>query len=347
LASEKKKGKSAADEAGRGLTRTIVNWLVLAASIAILVAWGWQGVYWLQPGESAVILQLGAFERIRSIEGWAWHLPPPLESHEVVNTSQLRTESFGVRPTRSTPGDPTTDEQADIAEQIKRDAIQTVDNNIVNVAYELQYVVQDAYSYRFSMADPGSILHDTTEAAMRNVIGKRSIDAVLSQDRQEIEREAEQVLAALLVTYVTEVGHEAAFSIGKINLEEVQAPRAVRDAFDDVVSAAQDEKRSSLLATGDSQEILQRAQSEAAEIREQAEAYRNAKIIEAKGEASRFEALLFEYQAAPEVTRSRLYLETMEEILPGVEKMVVEPNTVNMLPMLPLGGQAPVVGGAR
>ncbi len=341
-----KNGKGdAATEAGRGVTRSIVNGLILLASVGLLAAWATQGFFKLEPGESAVILRLGAFDRVRSIEGWWAHLPPPLETHEVVNTGRLRTESFGARPTRSTPGEPLDSDEENIAEQIERDAIQTADNNIVNVAYELQYKVGDAYAYRFSMAGPAEILHDATEAAMRNVIGTRNIDAVLSQDRSEIEREAEQLLVRLLKSYVTEVGHAAAFSVDRINLEKPQAPDEVREAFADVVSAGQDEKRATLEAEGDAKEILQRAQSEAAELREQAEAYRRAKIIEARGEANRFEALLVEYQAAPEVTRRRLYLETMEEILPGVDKMVVEPNTVNMLPMLPLGGQGTPVGG--
>lgn len=343
----RKKKTDAATKARRGATRTIGNLLVLLAALVLLGAWAYQGVFWLDPGESAVILRLGAYDRTREIEGLGYHLPPPLETHQKVNVSRLRTESFGTRPTHSTPGVPTDAEEVEIADRIQRDAIQTADNNIVNVAYELQYKVGDAFAYLYSMADPAAVLHDSTEAAMRTVVGKRSIDAVLSQDRSEIEREAQKVLERLLESYVTVVGHHAAFDVGRINLEKPQAPDAVREAFADVVSAGQDEKRSSLQATGDAQEILQRAQSEAAEIREQAEAYRNATIIEARGEATRFEALLVEYQAAPEVTRRRLYLETMEEILPGVAKMVVEPNTVNMLPMLPLGGQGAPLGAGR
>ena len=129
--------ESAADKAGRGVTRTILNGLVIGVSLAILGAWAWQGIYWLEPGESAVILRLGAYDRTREVEGLAWHLPPPLESHEVVNTSRLRTESFGTRATRSTPGLPTDAEESEIAREIQRDAIQTADSNIVNVAYEL------------------------------------------------------------------------------------------------------------------------------------------------------------------------------------------------------------------
>jgi len=344
LASDKDSNE--AEAAGRGVTRTILNTLVLLASLAVLMGWASQGLYQLDPGESAVILRLGAYDRTQIIEGWGWHWPPPLESREIVNTRELRTESFGGQATRSTPGIPVDEEESEIADLIRRDAVQTGDGNIINVAYELQYKVGDPYAYRFAMAEPDAILHDATEAAMRTVIGKKTIDAVLSQDRSEIEREARQLLESMLGTYLADVDHATAFDVGRINLEKPQAPEAVREAFADVVSAGQDEKRSSLEAQGDAQEILERARSEVAELFEQAEAYKSAKIIEATGEATRFKALLVEYQNAPEVTRRRLYLETMEEVLPGVEKMVVEPNTVNMLPVLPLGKPASSVGTA-
>jgi len=337
LAAEQK--PSAADKAGRGVTRTIINTLVLLLSLAVLFGWASQGFYRLEPGESAVILRLGVYDRTQKTEGLGWHLPPPLEFHEVVNTSESRTQSFGARPTQSTPGVPADEEEREIAKVIRRDAVQTGDANIINVTYELQYKIGDAYAYRFALAAPNEVLHDATEAAMRTVIGKKTIDDVLSQDRSEIEREARTLLEAMLGSYLADVDHKSAFDIGRINLEKPQAPTAVREAFADVVSAGQDEKRSSLEARGDAQEILERARSEVAEITEQAEAFKRTRIIEARGEATRFTRLLAEYQSAPEVTRRRLYLETMEEILPGVEKLVIEANTVNMLPMLPLGNR--------
>ena len=328
----------ASEKAGRGVTRTIMNTTLLLVSLAVLFGWAYQGVFELAPGESAVILRLGAFDRVRSIEGPWVHWPPPLESHRIVNTSRSRTESFGAQPTRSTQGTPVDAEEAEIAQQIKRDAIQTVDSNIVNVAYELQYKVGDPFSFAYSMAKPDEILHDATEAAMRSVIGSRTIDAVLSQDRKEVAQEAEAQLTEMLGSYFQVTGNKSAFNVDRINLEKPQAPEAVREAFADVVSAGQDEKRSSLVATGDVREIMERARSEVAELLQQAEAYKRAKKIEAEGEATRFKALVAEYKAAPEVTRRRLYLETMEEVLPGVEKVIVEPDTVNMLPMFPLGG---------
>lgn len=331
----------------RSVTRSIVNASILLVSLAVLASWAYQGIYRLELGESAVILRLGKLDRIEETEGLRIHWPPPLEYHEIVNTSGLRTESFGTAPTRSTPGVASDEEDRGIASQIDRTAIQTADSNIVSVSYELQYKIEDAYAFAFGMADPAAILHDATEAAVREVIGKKPIDAVLSQDRGEIEQQAEALLQDLLASYFEEVGLEPAFAIDKINLQKPQAPEPVREAFADVVSASQDEKRAISIARGDAQEILERARGEAAELHEEAQAYRGAKIIEARGQSTRFEALLAEFLAAPEVTRRRLYLETMEVILPGVEKMVVEPNTVNMLPMLPLGSRATAGGPAQ
>ncbi len=343
-------GGNSVERAGRGVTRMLADRFLLAISVAILLGWAWQGVFEVAPGESAVILRLGAHHRTRVLEGYWVHLPPPLESHVIVNTGQVRTESFGEVPTRSTPGKPSESgdaEENEVAEGITREAILTADHNVVNVTYELQYKIADGYAWAFSMADPAAILHDATEAAMRNVIGKRTIDAVLSQHQGEILAEAESLLSSMLADYSASVGHAVAFEVDRLNLEKPQAPVEVREAFSDVVSAGQDEKRSTLAAGGDAAEILERARSEAAEIREQAEAYKGAKIVEAKGEAARFESLLVEYQAAPQVTRQRLYLETMEAILPGMDKVIVERDAVNLWSSWPPVPGAAVAGDAK
>jgi len=336
-----------AKRAGRGVTRMLVDGVLALVSLAILVGWGLQGVFWLDPGESAVIVRLGAYHRTRTIEGLGAHLPPPLESHVVVNVGQLQTESFGESPTRSTSGTPSDKEEKKVAEGLQREAIQTADHNVVHVSYELQYKIADGYAWAWSMADPAAVLHDATEAAMRSVVGKRTIDEVVAQNRSQIERDAERQLSEMLAAYATAVGHAPAFEVVKINLVSAQPPDEVREAFVDVVSAGQDEKRSTLAATGDASEIVERARSQAAEAREQAEAYRAATIVEAKGEAARFDALVVAYQAAPEVTRQRLYLETMEAILPGMEKVIVEPDTVNLWSSWPpprSAADAPAVG---
>lgn len=316
--------------AAKGTARRVIDGLLLFVSVAILAGWAWQGVFELAPEESAVILRLGAYDRTHAVPGYWVHLPPPLESHVVVNTRELRTESFGENPTRSTPGEPADVEEGEVAAAITREAIQTADHNVLHVTYELQYKIADGYAWAFSMADPAAVLHDATEAAMRNVIGKSGIDAVLSQDQSGVTDEAARLLAHMLAEYASAVGQAPAFEVSRINLEKPLAPEPVREAFVDVVSAGQDEKRSSLEAQGDAAEILERARSEAAEIHEQAEAYRAAKIVEAQGDATRFESLLVEYQAAPEVTRKRLYLETMESVLPGMDKAIVDKDAVHL-----------------
>lgn len=340
-------GGDSVERAGRGVTRMLANRFLLALSAAVLLAWGWQGVFEVAPGESAVILRLGAHHRTRDVEGYWAHLPPPLESHVIVNTGQVRTESFGEVPTRSTPGVPSDAEEGEVAEAITREAILTADHNVVNVTYELQYKIADGFAWAFSMADPAAILHDATEAAMRNVIGKRTIDAVLSQHQGEILAEAEDLLSTMLADYSAAVGHAVAFEVDRLNLAKPQAPVEVREAFSDVVSAGQDEKRATLAARGDAAEILERARSEAAEIREQAEAYKSARIVEAKGEAARFESLLVEYRAAPGVTRQRLYLETMEAILPGIDKVIVERDAVNLWSSWPPAPGVAAAGDAK
>ena len=127
----------------------------------------------------------------------------------------------------------------------------------------------------------------------------------------------------------------AAFQIERVQLQDVQPPAEVQDAFEDIVSATQDEQRSRSVAQGDAREIVERANAEAQEIRESALAYKEAKLVEARGESQRFLALLTEYRRAPEVTRERLYLETMEVILPTVDKLIVDPDTVNLMPFFP------------
>ncbi|MBY0399766.1 hypothetical protein K2X89_05690, partial [Myxococcota bacterium] len=155
-------GHRAAVRAARGTTRRVIDGLLLFVSIAILLGWGWQGVYQLAPEESAVILRLGAYDRTRSVPGTWIHFPPPLESHVIVNTRELRTESFGEKPTRSTPGEPADVEEGQVAEAITREAIQTADHNVLHVTYELQYKIADGHAWVFSMADPASVLHDAT-----------------------------------------------------------------------------------------------------------------------------------------------------------------------------------------
>jgi membrane protease subunit HflK len=324
----------------RGVLRTLSNGMLVLICLAVIGGWASTGFYYLQLGESAVILRVGEYHRTVTREGWLWHWPEPLEYETVINTEGVRTQVFGSKDSESTQrhheeGDSLTDEFVNF--------IQTADSNIVNVSYEIQYTILDAFSYRYGMAEPEEILFEVTESSVRQIIGGKSVDEVLYRNRYEIEVEAQRLLEQTLASYFSREGREPPFSIDKLNLQTVQPPAAVRPAFEDVVAAQQDENRSLLLATGDSREIIERSHAEAAELHERSAAYRETKVLESRGEAARFTALLAEYQRAPEVTRERLYLEAMEDVLPNVEKMVVDPNTASVVPLLsiPRGRIAP------
>lgn len=306
----------------RSVRRTVANVLTVVVSLGILGAWAWFGIYQLDPGQAAVILRLGKYSRTEPEPGLRWHLPPPLESHEIVNVAAIEREEFA----GTTPEPP-----SDAAGPRGGAAMQTSDNNIVNVSFLVQYKVKDAFQARYRVAQPRAALRDAAQAAMREVVGQHTIDGVISEQRGEVASKTEEILQEILDRY------ETGLAVVAVQLQDAQPPAAVRAAFDDVIAAAQDRSRAVNEAEGYANEVLPKARGEAAALRQEAQGYRDAKIAAAEGEAKRFEALLVEYQKAPEVTRERLYLETMEQILPQVEKVIIEPGTTNVLPYLPLG----------
>jgi membrane protease subunit HflK len=210
-------------------------------------------------------------------------------------------------------------------------SMQTSDNNIVQLSFVVQYRVKDAFASRYRVADPTSTLRDAAQAAVREVVGQMTIDGVLSERRGDVEFDSKRILQEILDSYGT------GLQIQAVQLQEVQPPEQVRAAFDDVIAADQDASRTINEAEGYRNELMPGARAEAAELIEAAAGYRDATIAESEGEAARFTAIAVEYRKAPEVTRKRLFLETMETILPDVEKIIIEPGTVSVLPYLPLG----------
>ena len=291
----------------RGAARTVTNVVLGLVAVGVILGWVGTGFYKLDLGEEAIILRLGENFRTEHKEGWNWHWPEPLEYDKKVNTQGQRTEVFGIRR-----GD---------AEGGEREGLlmQTADKNIVSVSFELQYTVSDAYSFEYGMLEPKMILFQAARSAVRQVVGGMTVDEVLIYRKQDVEKMAQTLLIKTLTSYFTAEGDAMAFQVEKINLQEVNPPESVRAAFSEVAAAQQDEERFINQARGQKAEILERSRAEAAELREGSEAYKEAKVLEARGQGQRFSALLAEYQRAPEVTRRRLYIETMEQVLPGVE----------------------------
>ncbi len=209
--------------------------------------------------------------------------------------------------------------------------MQTSDNNIVRVGFAVQYRIKDAFAARFRVANPRAVLRDAAQAAMREVVGRETVDGVLRERRAAVTAEVASLLQQILDSY------DSGIDIDKVQLQDVQPPAAVRAAFEDVVAATQDASRLVNEALGYRNELIPNARGEAAERLQAAYGYRDAKIAESRGEAERFRAIAAEYRKAPEVTQKRLYLETMEAILPEVQTVIIEPGTAQVLPYLPLG----------
>jgi membrane protease subunit HflK len=305
----------------RSVARTLGNAFFALVLLALAAGWAWLGIYQLAPGQAAVILRFGRHVDTVGEPGLQWHLPPPIEAHEIVNVQEIAREEFGGR---------TAAEGTARAEALAEASMQTSDNNIVQLGFVVQYVVKDAFAARYRLADPRPTLRDAAQAAVREVVGRMTIDGVLSERRGQVAGDAQELLQTILDDY------DAGLTVTSIELQEVQPPEPVRAAFDDVVGAAQDASRLVNEAEGYRNEVLPRARAEAVELVEAAHGYREARVAESTGEAQRFVALEQEYRRAPEVTEKRLYLETMESVLPNVEKVVIEPGAAGLVPYLPL-----------
>jgi len=312
------------DQVRRQVGRRLGNLVLVLASLGLLVAWGWFGLYELEPGEHAVILRFGEYDRTVTTPGLKWHLPPPLESHRTVDATTIRREAFGF----PRDGEAT-------AVQREQGTVQTRDNNVVHIGFVVQYRIRDAFQALYRVASPREALRDAAQAAVRQVVGRTGVDGVLSERRGQVQSETETLLQGILD------GYQAGLRIEGVELQEVQPPPEVQESFDDVNAADQDRDRLVNQAQAHANEVLPRARAEANELLEQARAYRDERIAAAEGAADRFEALLAEYREAPEVTRTRLYLESMEEVLPGAEKIVVDPEAGPVMPYLPLGALPP------
>jgi len=303
----------------RRVGRTLANVALVMLSLAVLGAWSWFGFYQLDPGQAAVILRFGRYVRTESQPGLRWHLPPPIEDHEIVNVASIEREDFGYRRGVEKP-----------TEEEKLEAsIQTSDANIVQLSFVVQYRIKDAFESRYRVANPGPVLRDAGQAAIRSVVGRNTIDNVLYEKSGVVLAETQEALQQTLDLY------ESGLQVLSVDLQDAQPPASVRAAFDDVLGAKQDLDRAVNEAQGYANEVLPKARAQAIELTEGARAYKESRVAEATGEASRFRAIASEYQKAPEVVRTRLFLETMEQVLPSVRTVIVQPGTA-VAPYLPL-----------
>jgi membrane protease subunit HflK len=306
----------ASDPIERGAGRTVRRIGIVVVVLIALAVWeGLTGYYQLNAGEQAVILRFGRYQRTEVREGPHFMLPFPIETRDRVHVGVSQRREFGSVDAQ---------EGSELAET----AMQTGDNNIALVEFVVQYRVGNAFDQLYRVAERDTLIVEAAQAAMREVVGRYTIDGVIGERKGAVADETADVLQELLDRY------QAGISVEDVELQEVQPPRAVREAFDDVLAANQDRNRAVNEAEGYANEVVPRARGEASELIASAQGYREAKIADATGEAARFLALATEYKKAPAITRKRLYLETMEAVLPDAEKLIVEPGSV--LPYMPL-----------
>ncbi|HSX84897.1 MAG TPA: FtsH protease activity modulator HflK [Cellvibrio sp.] len=297
---------------GRSSGGTNFGPLVVIAVIIALVFYVGAGVYQVDAKERAVVLKFGAFSEIKT-EGLNWNAPFITEVYIVNVTGERQYPSRGL--------------------------MLTEDESIVELPITVQFNVSDVRAYVLNVKDPEVSLRHATDSAVRHVIGSTELNQVLSEGRQAIAAEVKQRLQ----TYMDSYG--AGIQVINVNIQEARPPEEVRSAFDDVIKAKEDEARLKNQAQAYANGIIPEARGRAQRMIEEAEAYKAEVIARAEGESDRFENLLTEYKRAPEVTRQRLYLETMESVMKNSSKVMVDVEGGNNMLYLPLdrmGSRSPV-----
>lgn len=293
--------------------------------IILVVVGGWllyDMVHIIQPAERGVVLRFGKY--VDTIQpGLNFRLPRPIETVERVDVAQIRNVEIGYR---SSSGGRSTTSTSVGSESL----MLTRDENIVDAQFAVQYRIKSARDYLFNVRNPDLTLREATESAVREVVGKSNMDFVLTEGRGEIVNRIQALTQDILDRY------ETGLVVTSVNMQDAQPPDQVQDAFDDAVKAREDRVRLINEAEAYSNNVLPRARGAAARQIEEANAYKEEVVAKAEGEAQRFENILAEYTAAPEVTRQRLYLETMEEVLSNSSKVMVDVEGGNNIMYLPL-----------
>jgi membrane protease subunit HflK len=271
---------------------------------AAIVLWLLSGFYQVDEAERGVVLQFGAYEKT-TLPGLHWHLPYPFQRVETVNVAQVESFNHSTR-------------------------MLTSDENIVSVDLRVQFRRTDAQAFLFNVRNPEETLGEVTETAIREVVGKSTLDFVLTEGRAEVAASAREIIQSTLDAY------GAGIEITSVNLEDANFPSQVEAAVQDAIKAREDRDRLALEAEAYANDVVPRARGNAARLLESAEAYRAQVIAEAEGESDRFIALLTEYQRAPEVTRQRLYYETMEQVLGNSSKVILDAQGSGTLMYLPI-----------
>jgi len=288
-----------------------------AVAAAVLVIWLGSGFFIVQEGQQAVITQFGRYKSTVGA-GFNWRLPYPIQRHELVFVTQIRSLDVGRDTVIKATG-------------LRESAMLTEDENIVEIKFAVQYRLSDARAFLFESKSPTEAVVQAAETAVREVVGKMRMDSALAEERDQIATRVRALMQTILDRY--NVGVEV---VG-INLQQggVRPPEQVQSAFDDVLKAGQERERAKNEAQAYANDVIPRAVGAASRLKEESEAYKARVIAQAQGDAERFRLIQAEYQKAPQVTRDRMYNDAMQQILTSTTKMMVDMRQGSMV-YLPL-----------
>ena len=287
---------------------------VLAA--LVLVVWLASGFYIVNEGTRGVVLTFGRFSE-ETTAGLRWRLPWPIQSHEIVNLAQVRTLEVGYRN--------------NVRTKVLRESLMlTDDENIVDLQFAVQYLVNDARQFLFNVRRPDESAMQIAVTAMRAVIGTNRMDNILYETQVDIANGARDLMQAIHDRYSTGI------TVSTVTIQNAQPPEQVQAAFDDAVKAGQDRERQRNEGQAYANDVIPRARGTASRLQQEADGYRQRVIATAEGDASRFRQVLTEYAKAPAVTRERIYIETMQQVLSATSKIMMDYRGAGNLLYLPL-----------
>ena len=284
--------------------------------IVVLLVWLASGFYIVDAPQRGVVLRFGKY--VESTQpGPRWHLPWPIESAEVVNVSGNRSIEIGSRNNVK-------------SKVLKESLMITDDENIIDIQFAVQYVLKDPEDYLFNNRDSDATVMQAAESAIREVVGKSKMDFLLYEGKEQATTSVRKLMQDIIDRYKTGI------TISRVTMQDSQAPEQVQAAFDDAVKAGQDRERQKNEAQAYANDIIPKARGSASRLMQEAEGYKQSVIANGEGEASRFRQIVTEYNKAPSVTRDRLYLDTMQQILSNSSKIVVDQKSGGNLLYLPL-----------
>ena len=291
--------------------------------ICAIAIWALSGFYRVDADEQGVVLRFGKYTNMTQ-PGLNYHLPFPIESVMTPKVTRVNRVDVGFRSSN--------DSSRGSVNDIKDEsAMLTGDENIVDINYSVFWVIKDASKFIFNIQDPINTIKVVAETAMREIIARKKIQVILTQGRADIENETQKIMQQILDSY------NAGVEITQVQAQKSDPPAQVIDSFRDVQAAKADKERSQNEAQAYANDIIPRARGEAAKIIQDAEAYKREVVAQAEGEASRFIAIYNEYAKAKVVTQERMYLETMEKVLSGVNKIIIDKQSGSgVVPYLPL-----------